>query len=114
MKLYPIGTIVHLKGIAHPIMIIGFYQVYEEKVYEYVGVPYPTGLVSTNSTMAFRPRLIERCWPKAMKTRMPKNWIVPWIESLVVSARCTKRRRYKWPIQPLSFRQKCCKRKVIR
>lgn len=59
MKLYPIGTIVRLKGIAHPIMIIGFYQVYEEKVYEYVGVPYPTGLVSTNSMMAFRPPLIE-------------------------------------------------------
>lgn len=73
MKLYPIGTIVHLKGIAHPIMIIGFYQVYEEKVYEYVGVPYPTGLVSTNSMMAFRPPLIEALLAKGYEDENAKK-----------------------------------------
>ena len=73
MKLYSIGTIVRLKGITHPIMIIGFYQVYEEKVYEYVGVPYPTGLVSTNSMMAFRPPLIEALLVKGYEDENAKK-----------------------------------------
>lgn len=58
-NLFPVGTIVTIKGMGQPLMITGYYQVYEEKVYDYVGVLYPTGLLSKQSTMVFNHEMLE-------------------------------------------------------
>ena len=59
-ELFPIGTIVTIKGINKPVMIIGYLPKVNERVYDYMGVPYPTGMVSEKSTLVFDHGVLEK------------------------------------------------------
>ena len=59
-ELFPLGTIVTIKGINKPVMIIGYLQNVNGRIYDYMGVPYPTGLVSPQSTIVFDRGVLEK------------------------------------------------------
>ena len=59
-ELFPLGTIVMLKGIKKPVMIVGYLQNVNGRVYDYLGVPYPTGLGSSKSTLVFDHGTLEK------------------------------------------------------
>lgn len=59
-ELFPLGTIVTIKGVKKPVMIIGYLQKVNGRVYDYMGVPYPTGMVSQKSTIVFDRGLLDR------------------------------------------------------
>ena len=58
-ELYGLGTIVTIKGINKPIMIMGYLQKVDGQIYDYLGVPYPSGLVSKKSAIAFNHNTLE-------------------------------------------------------
>lgn len=66
-ELYPIGSLVTVKNIPTPLMVIGYLPVINDRIYDYIGVPYPTGLVSMKSTMVFDHTLIEECIAEGYK-----------------------------------------------
>ena len=53
--LLPVGSIVLLKEATKKLMIIGILQVKpsEEKIYDYLGVPYPEGYVGADNNFLF-------------------------------------------------------------
>lgn len=53
--LLPIGSIVLLKDATKKLMIIGVLQVKpdENKVYDYLGIPYPEGYIGENNNFLF-------------------------------------------------------------
>ena len=53
--LLPVGSIVLLKDATKKLMIIGILQVNqkEKKMYDYLGVPYPEGFISTDKNFLF-------------------------------------------------------------
>ena len=53
--LLPIGSVVLLKDATKKLMIIGILQAKpdEEKIYDYLGVPYPEGYIGANNNFLF-------------------------------------------------------------
>lgn len=53
--LLPVGSIVLLKNARKRLAIIGVYQVNpnENKIYDYIGVPYPEGFLNTANNYVF-------------------------------------------------------------
>ena len=60
-EFYPIGSLVMIQNVPTPIMVMGYLPSVNERLYDYVGVPYPTGFVSPKSTVTFDHKLIEKC-----------------------------------------------------
>ncbi len=58
-NLYPLGTIVTIKGVQQAVMIIGYLQKVNEHIYDYMAVPYPTGLTSMNSAIVFDSAMLS-------------------------------------------------------
>lgn len=54
-KLLPVGSVVLLKDATKKLMIIGILQVNptDDKVYDYLGVPYPEGFVGKDNNFLF-------------------------------------------------------------
>lgn len=54
-ELLPVGSVVLLKDATKKLMIIGILQVNprEEKIYDYLGVPYPEGYIGTDKNFLF-------------------------------------------------------------
>ena len=50
---FPIGTIVKLYGFDKKVMIIGFCQKTQEKIYDYCGVTYPFGFEQKKNILYF-------------------------------------------------------------
>ena len=64
-KLYPIGTVVLLKGANKRIMINGFLTIDgndPNKVYDYNGVMYPEGCISSDQTLLFDHEQIDKVY----------------------------------------------------
>ncbi|MBQ4583395.1 MAG: DUF4176 domain-containing protein [Bacilli bacterium] len=62
MKFLPIGTVVILKNATKKVMVIGFLATDKnnnKKVYDYVGCPYPEGVVSNKQYLLFNHAQIE-------------------------------------------------------
>ena len=62
-KIYPIGSVVLLKGGKHRVMIIGYTPMIGEnkgRIYDYLGCFYPEGLVNVDQHMVFEHRDIEK------------------------------------------------------
>ena len=58
-ELFAIGSIVTIKGITKPVMIMGYLHSANGKMYDYIGVPYPSGLISKQSAIAFNHEFLE-------------------------------------------------------
>ena len=54
-ELLPIGSVVLLQGLNKKIMIVGVLQVKQEanKLYDYLGVPYPEGYIGESKNILF-------------------------------------------------------------
>lgn len=54
-ELLPIGSVVLLKNATKKLMVTGVYQFKadENKLYDYIGVPYPEGFLSNSETYLF-------------------------------------------------------------
>ena len=74
-ELFPLGTIVTLKGINKPVMIIGYLQNVNGHVYDYLGVPYPTGLVSPKSSLVFDHGVLEKLVAKGYEDEDSKVFL---------------------------------------
>lgn len=61
MELYPVGTVVRLKGATKNIMIFGVCQTNkgDEKTYDYIGVLWPEGNIGTEGQFLFQHTDIE-------------------------------------------------------
>ena len=59
-ELLAYGSIVALKGIANPILIIGINQTAEEKNYDYCGCIHPYGYINGESLILFNNADIEK------------------------------------------------------
>lgn len=68
--LYPIGTVALLEGGTKRVMITG-YMITEvdtpDKVYDYCGVIYPEGSLSSNQVLLFNHRQIRRVYGEGYK-----------------------------------------------
>lgn len=53
MTLLPIGSVVLLNGAEKKLMIIGILQRNGEEVFDYVGCPYPEGLLDSENLFLF-------------------------------------------------------------
>jgi hypothetical protein len=58
----PIGSVVMLKGATTPLVIIGFAVVEQnkEKIWDYMGVMYPMGYISSDKNLMFDRNQIEK------------------------------------------------------
>ena len=64
-ELLPIGSVVLLKDAKKRIMITGFYVKENEnsdKIYDYVGVLYPEGVVQSNKNLVFNHSQIDKIY----------------------------------------------------
>jgi hypothetical protein len=57
--LLPIGSVIKLKKIDQPIVIVGYLVGNGKKVYDYVGFPYPEGIFSMKTQLLFDKDLIN-------------------------------------------------------
>lgn len=91
-ELYPIGSLVTIKNTPTPLMIMGYLPIVKERVYDYIGVPYPTGLISEKSTMAFDHVLIEELVSKGYEDEDCKVILqaIPRLVSGVVAMKVAK------------------------
>ncbi|MBQ8132334.1 MAG: DUF4176 domain-containing protein [Bacilli bacterium] len=58
----PLGSVLRLKGAKQNVVVIG-YAVVEEgdvKVWDYLGCPYPTGVISSDQNLLFNIEEIDR------------------------------------------------------
>ncbi len=55
-----IGSMVILKGTDRPVMIVGFYQVAGNKLFDYSGVLYPLGLANDKRYLYFNSEDIDK------------------------------------------------------
>ncbi len=59
----PVGSIVLLKGSSHRLFVAGFAPVLKNKnnkMYDYIGLPYPEGFIGFNSLIVFNKKRIEK------------------------------------------------------
>ena len=64
-KYLPLGTVVILRNAEKRTMIIGYTVVVEEKrdkIYDYIGCPYPEVIINLEKTMAFDNEDIEKIY----------------------------------------------------
>ena len=64
-ELLPLGSVVLLKDAKKRIMITGFYVKENEnsdKIYDYVGVLYPEGVVQSNKNLVFNHSQIDKIY----------------------------------------------------
>ena len=59
-EFFPIGTIVKLNGFDKKVMITGFYQKIQNKIFDYCGVEYPLGISNENKYLYFDMNDINR------------------------------------------------------
>ena len=61
-EILPLGTVVLLKDATRYLVVIGYSIVAqgEDKVWDYLGCPYPVGVVSTNSNLLFDKEQIDK------------------------------------------------------
>ena len=61
-NLYPIGSVVLLKGAFKKLMIIGYYSMDEGKnvIYDYAACLYPEGLLTSSQTFLFNHSQIDK------------------------------------------------------
>lgn len=80
-NLLPIGSVVLLKDATKKLVIIGILQVNpsENKIYDYLGVPYPEGYVSSDNNFLFNHSDINDIIFLDMKTLSVKLLLKPWI-----------------------------------
>ncbi len=60
--LYPIGTILKLKGAAKPIIITSVPYEYKGKKYDYLGLPYPFGYMDERAYRLFNREDIDEVY----------------------------------------------------
>ncbi len=59
-RLLPIGSVVKIKKLDNPLLVIIGYLVGDgEKVYDYVGFPYPEGIATMKNQVLFNSSVIE-------------------------------------------------------
>lgn len=80
-NLLPIGSVVLLKDATKKLVIIGILQVNpsENKIYDYLGVPYPEGYVGSDNNFLFNHSDINDIIFLDMKTLSVKLLLKPWI-----------------------------------
>lgn len=80
-NLLPIGSVVILKDATKKLVIIGILQVNpsENKIYDYLGVPYPEGYVGSDNNFLFNHSDINDIIFLDMKTLSVKLLLKPWI-----------------------------------
>ena len=63
-KYLPVGTVVMLKNGKKRLMIVGFccYGEDKSKIYDYSGVMYPEGLISSDANIMFNHEQIEKIY----------------------------------------------------
>lgn len=61
-EILPLGTVVLLKDATRYVVVIGYSMVEqgEDKVWDYLGCPYPMGVVSTKSNLLFDKEQIDK------------------------------------------------------
>lgn len=61
-EVLPLGTVVLLKDATRYLVVIGYSIVEQgkDKVWDYLGCPYPVGVISTNSGLLFDKDQIEK------------------------------------------------------
>lgn len=65
MSILPIGTVVLLKDATKRIMITGFFikdAKNENKVYDYIGCPFPEGVLSAKHNLLFNKDKIQKIY----------------------------------------------------
>lgn len=76
-KYLPLGTVVLLKNASHRSMIIGFAAANEEnanKIYDYAAVPYPEGLINTNTHFLFNHSDIDKVFYLGLSDEEEQNF----------------------------------------
>lgn len=69
-KFLPIGSIVQLKNTNKKVMVIGFLCKEQDKdgeLYDYVGCPYPEGMISYDTNLLFNNNQIEKVFKEGYK-----------------------------------------------
>ena len=59
MELYPIGSVIRLRGAAKDIMIFGVCQTDKDEEYDYIGVLWPEGNIGNEGQILFNHKDIE-------------------------------------------------------
>ena len=84
-ELFPLGTIVTLKEHEGPIMIMGYYQNVNDRVYDYIGVPYPQGFISKNAALVFDHSALDLLVSKGYEDEEAKQFLVQLPEVMAVA-----------------------------
>ena len=58
-RLLPIGSVIKIKKLDKPIIIVGYLVGDGDKVYDYVGFPYPEGIYSKDTKVLFNKNVIN-------------------------------------------------------
>lgn len=68
-RLYPLGTVVMLKGGKKRLMVVGFTPLNDErtnKAYDYIGCLFPEGLLATDKLAMFNHNQIEKVYQEGL------------------------------------------------
>ncbi len=77
VSLYPLGTVVMLKGGKKRLMIIGFNPLNEErtnKAYDYIGCLFPEGLLVSDRLAMFNHSQIEKVYQEGLSDEEEKEF----------------------------------------
>ena len=76
-KYLPIGSVCLLKGGKVPVMVTGYMGMNQEskEVFDYMGVVYPIGIISTNITLMFNHEQIEKLEFKGFENEECKDML---------------------------------------
>lgn len=76
-KYLPIGTVVLLKGGKKRVVIVGFLVISKEdkKMYDYGGVLYPEGFVSSSKTILFNHNQIDKVYYVGLEDEENNNFM---------------------------------------
>ena len=76
-ELYPIGTVVMLRGGQKRLMIVGFDPLNEErtnKAYDYIGCLFPEGILATDKIAMFNHNQIEKVYHEGLLDEEEKEF----------------------------------------
>ena len=76
-RLYPVGTVVLLKGGKHRVMIIGFTPMLDNdknRIYDYIGTFYPEGMVNVDQQLVFEHKDIEKVYAFGYSDEVEKDF----------------------------------------
>lgn len=76
-SLYPLGTVVMLKGGKKRLMVVGFDPLNEnrtDKAYDYIGCLFPEGLLATDKLAMFNHNQIEKVYHEGLNDEEEKEF----------------------------------------